>query len=143
MEPRTMTEMGSPLGRALEVVGNRWTLLIVEALLAGPLKFGELAEGVGGIAPNTLSGRLQHLDREGLVIARPYSERPPRFTYELTELGRELATALHVLGEWGARRAGEAGARHETCGTPLETRLWCPTCARAADEDERPDVQVL
>jgi DNA-binding HxlR family transcriptional regulator len=133
----------SALARTLEAVGDRWTLLIVEALLDRPRRFGELADAVEGIAPNTLSQRLGHLDREALVVARPYQERPPRFTYELTETGRDLAAALHMLAEWGARRSGREGASHETCGTPLQTALWCPTCARAVGDDEARDIRVL
>src|SRR5256885_632434 len=84
----------SPLSAALERVGDRWTLLLVEALLDGPRRFGDLQEALPGIAPNILSQRLRHLERETLLVARPYSHRPPRFAYELTEAGAELAGAL-------------------------------------------------
>ena len=80
----------SPLAQALERVGDRWTLLLVDALLGGPRRFNELLEDVGGIAPNTLTQRLRHLEREALLVATPYSERPRRFQYELTESGRGL-----------------------------------------------------
>src|SRR4051794_23991011 len=69
----------SPLVEAVSRVGDRWTLLVVDALLAGPRRFGELSEAVSGIAPNILTQRLRHLVHEGLVLQRPYSERPPRF----------------------------------------------------------------
>jgi DNA-binding HxlR family transcriptional regulator len=94
-------------------------------------------EDVAGIAPNVLSQRLKHLEREALVAARPYSERPPRFSYELTAAGRELAGALRLLAQWGARASDDAGAaRHAACGTPLEARWYCPTCARVVDDGE-------
>jgi DNA-binding HxlR family transcriptional regulator len=125
----------SPLADALQRVGDRWTLMLVDALLAGPLRFGELQEAVGGIAPNILSQRLRHLEREGLVLARAYSERPPRAVYELTEEGRELSGALRLLAAWGARRSGEEVARHEVCGTPLELRLYCPSCGEVVDDE--------
>jgi len=126
----------SPLGEALAAVGDRWTLLIVEALLEGPLRFGELEEAVDGIAPNILTQRLRRLEQDGLVVAHPYSERPRRFVYELTEGGRELAGALLLLAQWGARHSDAEQVRHALCGTALEARWYCPTCEQAVEDPE-------
>ena len=82
---------------------------MIAALLDGPRRFGDLQEEVAGIAPNVLTQRLRQLERNALVVARPYSERPPRFVYELSAAGRELAGALRLLAGWGARNA-EGGA---------------------------------
>jgi DNA-binding HxlR family transcriptional regulator len=113
----------SPLADALARVGDRWTLLVVGALIEGPRRFGDLQEAVPGIAPNILSQRLRHLEREALVVARPYSEHPPRMVYELSAAGGELAGALRLLSDWGARHSEAAEpARHGACGTPLEVR---------------------
>jgi DNA-binding HxlR family transcriptional regulator len=134
----------SPLEDAVARVGDRWTLLLVEALLDGPRRFNDLGEIVPGIAPNILTQRLRHLEREALVVARPYSDRPRRVVYELSERGRELAGALRLLSEWGARGAEESEAlRHAACGTPLEPRWYCGTCDRAVDQDETADVHYL
>ena len=95
----------SPLADALERVGDRWTLLVVAALLGGERRFNELQDELDGIAPNVLSARLKALAEQALIVSRPYSERPPRFVYELTESGRELAGALRLLADWGARSA--------------------------------------
>ena len=139
-----MAEEPSPLEEAVARVGDRWTLLIVAALLDGPRRFNELTELVPGIAPNTLSDRLRRLDRETLVVARQYSERPRRFAYELTERGRELAGALRLLAEWGALGADEGDAlRHAACGTPLQARWYCATCGRAVDSGETADVHYV
>jgi DNA-binding HxlR family transcriptional regulator len=124
------------LAEALAVVGDRWTLLVVAALLDGPRRFGDLQEEVEGIAPNVLSQRLRHLERHALVIARPYSERPVRMAYELSDAGRELAGALRLLAGWGASRSPTGVApRHHACGTPMQARWWCPTCAQVVDDD--------
>lgn len=131
-----MVEPASPLAEALVRVGDRWTLLVVEALLDGPRRFSELGEQVGGIAPNILSQRLKHLEREGLVLAEPYTDRPPRFEYRLTAPGKELADALRALSQWGAQHTEAEVPRHDACGSPLEVRWWCPTCAAVADPDE-------
>jgi len=135
----------SSLAQALQQVGDRWTLLVVDALLGGPLRFGDLQEGVAGIAPNILAQRLRHLAREHLLVARPYSRRPPRMTYELTAAGRDLAGALMLLAQWGARQSGTTveGPRHAACGTPVESRLYCPTCAGVVEADEGTEISFL
>ena len=134
---RAMPADDSPLAEAAARVGDRWSLLVVEALLAGPQRFNDVLEAVSGIAPNILSQRLKALEREGVLTSHPYSSRPPRFVYELTAEGRDLAGALHLLAAWGARRAGMIETvRHAACGTPLEHRLYCPTCARTVDDPE-------
>jgi DNA-binding HxlR family transcriptional regulator len=141
-----MTEpsAASPLDEAVARVGDRWTLLLVQALLDGPRRFNQLLEALPGIAPNVLSQRLKHLERETVVVSQPYSRRPPRFAYELTAAGRELAGALRLLAQWGADRSGAAdadGLRHQACGTPLEARWYCPTCTRLVDEEDAGDLR--
>jgi hypothetical protein len=108
----------------MSLVGDRWTLLVVDALLEGPRRFSDLQEAIPGLAPNVLTARLRRLEREGIVIAVPYSDRPPR-----------LAGALRLLTRWGARSSGGEveGPRHRACGTPLEARWFCPTCERVTD----------
>jgi DNA-binding HxlR family transcriptional regulator len=140
MAPRSRAKSErSPLAEALASVGDRWTLLVVAALLEEPRRFNDLLSAIPGIAPNILSQRLRHLDEQGLVVGQPYSERPPRSLYELTDAGRELAGALRHLTEWGTRRAGGEPARHAACGSPLEAVWYCPTCEQPVrDDDEGP-----
>src|ERR1700739_3139224 len=110
----------SPLAEALARVGDRWTLLVVEALLPGPQRFNELLGLIPGIAANILSERLKRLERDGLLIARPYSQRPPRAAYQLTAEGTELAGALRLLAHWGSRHTDQDDSpRHPACGTPM------------------------
>jgi DNA-binding HxlR family transcriptional regulator len=125
-----------PLAEAAAAVGDRWTLLVIAALLDGPRRFGELQDEVRGIAPNVLTQRLRALERSVLVVARPYSERPARFVYELTGAGRELSGVLRMLAGWGARNAGGTAPRHAVCGTPMEVRWWCPTCEETAADEQ-------
>lgn len=137
-------EAPSALAEALERVGDRWTLLIVEALLDGPRRFGDLLEAVRGIAPNILTQRLRNLERQAIVVSRPYSERPPRVAYELSAAGTELAGALRLLAGWGARHAEAAEPlRHSICGTALEARWWCPACELPVDDGEADDAQLV
>jgi DNA-binding HxlR family transcriptional regulator len=126
----------SPLAEALARVGDRWTLLVVEALLPGPRRFNDLLGQIPGIAANILSERLKRLERDGLLVARPYSQRPPRSAYQLTAEGTELAGALRLLAHWAARHTDLADTpRHLACGTPLEARWYCPTCDQLVDHE--------
>ncbi len=134
----------SPLDAALGRVGDRWSLLLVEALLDGPRRFNELQETVRRIAPNILTDRLRRLERAAVVRATPYSARPLRHEYELTADGRELAGVLRLLASWGARDADDAEPlRHATCGTPMEAQWYCPTCARSVHEGEANGLRFL
>ncbi|MFC0864929.1 winged helix-turn-helix transcriptional regulator [Sphaerimonospora cavernae] len=95
------------LARALEMVGERWTLLIVRNLLSGPQRYTDLRKGLPAIPTNILSARLKQLEEAGLVVRRalPHPERA--VVYELTDYGRDLEPALIVLGRWGARTMTE------------------------------------
>jgi DNA-binding HxlR family transcriptional regulator len=133
-----------PLEAALDRVGDRWSLLVVEALLDGPRRFGEVGEALPGIAANILTDRLRRLERAGILRSSPYQDRPTRFAYELTADGRALASALRLLADWGARRSADVEPlRHATCGTPLEARYFCPTCASLVDPADADDVRLL
>jgi DNA-binding HxlR family transcriptional regulator len=135
----------SPLAEALSRVGDRWTLLVVEALLSGPRRFNDLLSQIPGIAANILSDRLKRLERDGLLVARPYSQRPPRADYQLTAEGTELAGALRLLAHWGSRHTSQADPpRHPACGTPIEVRWYCPTCDQLVDhEPGHPQVHFV
>jgi DNA-binding HxlR family transcriptional regulator len=130
----------TPLADALARVGDRWTLLTVAALLEGPKRFNELQDELEGIAPNVLSSRLKSLTEQALVVTQQYSDRPPRFAYELSAGGRELAGALRLLADWGARSGGAEPYRHDVCGSALEARWWCPSCGVVVDDPEDEDV---
>jgi DNA-binding HxlR family transcriptional regulator len=136
-----MSTASTPLSEALGAIGDRWSMLVVEALLDGAKRFGDLQEEVAGIAPNVLSARLRKLAEHGLVSAHPYSDRPPRFSYELTDAGRELEGPLRLLAAWADRHSRGGAPRHEACGTPLEIAWYCPTCREVlADETGEGDL---
>lgn len=123
---------GPGLRAAVGRVGDRWSLLVVHTLLEGPRRWRDLRDALPGIAPNVLSDRLRRLERAAIVAATPYSERPPRVAYELTEDGRALAGVLHLLAAWGGDEHG--GPPHRACGTPMEVRWSCPTCGPGAED---------
>jgi DNA-binding HxlR family transcriptional regulator len=136
------------LAAALDRVGDRWSLLLVESLLDGSHRFNDLLELLPGLAPNILSDRIRRLERGGILRAVPYSRHPVRMEYSLTADGHDLAGALRLLADWGGRRAGGGAEGHDAlhhaaCGTQLEARWYCPTCTSAIADDETGDVPVV
>ena len=113
------------IARALGVVGDRWTLLVVRDVGLGVRRFEDLQASLG-IATNVLSDRLKRLVDEGIFERVQYRERPPRSEYRLTEKGRDLRIALLALMQWGDRYSMEAPprvARRRSDGAPVSVRL--------------------
>ena len=97
-------DMRCPIARTLDVIGERWTILILRDLVvAGPRKFQDFERSLGGISPNTLSARLKRLEEAGIVERRFYEQHPPRAEYALTEKGTELRPVLRALLDWGRK----------------------------------------
>ena len=95
-----------PVARTLDVIGERWTALILRDLLRdGPRRYQDFQESLAGIAPNTLSARLKALEAAGLIERKLYSEHPPRLEYHLTEKGESLGPVLKALRAWGQQHA--------------------------------------
>jgi DNA-binding HxlR family transcriptional regulator len=95
-----------PVARALDVIGEKWSLLILRDLLRkGPQRFQELEASVVGIAPNTLSARLKSLEARQVIASRLYERHPPRLEYYLTEKGKALGPVLKALYGWGEQYA--------------------------------------
>lgn len=90
-----------PVARTLDLVGDRWTLLVIRDLLTGEKRYSELLAAAEHIPTNILAERLKRLERAGLVERVPYSQHPPRFTYRLTTEGRGLGNAIDALATWG------------------------------------------
>jgi DNA-binding HxlR family transcriptional regulator len=125
------------IARALSVVGDRWTMLVVRELFNGNRRFGGLLTETGA-PPATLSERLADLERHGVVEKRPYSPRTDRFEYRLTEQGRDLYPVLISLMAWGDRwmsdgRPPPVQLRHATCGHDTTPSLRCSVCGELID----------
>jgi len=96
--------LNCPLARALDLIGERWTVLILRDLfLDGARKFQDFESSLSGISPNTLSARLKRLEDGGIIERRFYEEHPPRAEYVLTAKGRELGPVMKALRAWGER----------------------------------------
>ena len=118
------------MAKTLEVVGDRWTLLVVRDLLrSSTLRFQDLLGSLPGIAPNILSARLKLMEEHGLIRRRLYSDHPPRAEYTLTDRGRELGMVVGALAAWGGRHVHrESQLVHTGCGHPVSVGYYCPEC---------------
>lgn len=127
------------VARALEAVGERWSLLIVrDALFAGVSRFNDFQHNLG-LATNVLKARLDSLVAVGVMERRRYSERPVRHEYVLTEKGRDLAPTLISLTAWGDRWSSPDGPpilyRHATCDGSVRQELACSNCGAIDPSD--------
>lgn len=97
-------ELDCPVAYTLDIVGERWTLLVIRDLfLEGPCRYQDFKERLTGISPTVLSDRLKTLEANGIVERRLYTDHPPRAEYSLTSKGRELGPVLKAMREWGTR----------------------------------------
>jgi DNA-binding HxlR family transcriptional regulator len=122
------------IAKALEVVGERWTLLIVRDVMNGRRRFDELQKGLG-VARNVLSARLQRLVEEDILERRPYQESPERYEYFLTEKGLDLWPSLVALLGWGDRHTEYPDGPpllviHKECGGRVSDRGICESCGK-------------
>ena len=103
---RYASQRKCPVARTLDMIGERWTILILrDLLLHGPRRYQDFQESLAGVAPNTLAARLKAMEADGLVERKLYNERPPRLEYHLTEKGKSLGPVLRALRSWGQEHA--------------------------------------
>ncbi|MEU6404766.1 winged helix-turn-helix transcriptional regulator [Streptomyces sp. NPDC046985] len=107
MSPRRSYDQYCSAARALDAVGDRWTLLIVRELLAGPRRYTDLHADLPGVSTDVLASRLKDMERDGLTARRRLPPPGAAFVYELTPRGRDLLPVLQALGEWGEGELGE------------------------------------
>lgn len=98
-----------PIALTLDVIGDRWTMLIIRDLYFGRVRFNDLAAAMPGMSTKILAERLKSLEEHGLVERRTYNERPPRAEYHLTDLGMSLEPVLNAIGEWGGEHLVDSG----------------------------------
>jgi DNA-binding HxlR family transcriptional regulator len=137
------------IAKTLELIGERWTLLVIRDVFNGNRRFSEMQRSLG-VARNILSNRLERLVDEGILERRPYQERPPRHEYFLTEKGLDLWPTMVAMLEFGDRHLAEKeGApmvlRHKGCGGRINGRGICERCdqvltARDARAEDGPGM---
>lgn len=131
METITASTYQCSVARTVEVVGERWTMLILREAFLGVKRFDHIQRDLG-IARNILSDRLNKLVDQGILEKRPYSQRPPRYEYRLTAKGRDLYPIVVTLMQWGDKYTATDGAPvvlvHDACGHPTTPLLTCDGC---------------
>jgi DNA-binding HxlR family transcriptional regulator len=130
--PRTYDNQVCSVARALEAIGDRWTMLVIRDAFHGVRRFEEFQARLG-VARNVLSDRLTRLVDDGILEKRPYQERPPRFEYRLTPKGVDLFPVMVSLMKWGDRHAPNPDGPpvmvlHRGCGGEVDERLLCDRC---------------
>jgi DNA-binding HxlR family transcriptional regulator len=130
--PRTYDNQVCSVARALEAIGDRWTMLVIRDAFHGVRRFDDFQERLG-VARNVLSDRLSRLVDEGILEKRLYQERPARYEYRLTPKGVDLFPVLVSLMKWGDRHAPEPDGApmvvtHRGCGGEIDERLLCVRC---------------
>ena len=147
---RTYDTQNCSAARALELVGERWSLLIIrDALFAGHARFGDFQRSLG-VAPNILAARLDSFVAAGLMERRQYSEHPEHYEYLLTGKGHDLAPVIVALSAWGDRYAAPNGPpiiyEHTACGNEIHQQIRCAACEeeiRNSDIGVRPGPGLL
>jgi DNA-binding HxlR family transcriptional regulator len=147
--PRTYETQNCSIARSLEVVGDRWTLLVIRTAFEGVRRFDDFAEHLG-MARNVLADRLNRLCDEDILRKHRYQERPDRYEYRLTRKGVELWPVMMMLLKWGDRYYAADGPPmvifHRGCGGALTARLDCDSCGTAlgpSDVEPRPGPGAL
>jgi DNA-binding HxlR family transcriptional regulator len=103
-EPQQFKRSACAVANTLDVVGDKWSLLVVRDLLRGKRTFGELAASPEGIPTNTLADRLKRLEEAGIVVSAAYQERPVRYAYALSDKGLALREVLRAIVQWGTQQ---------------------------------------
>jgi len=134
MERKSFSDMHCSVAQTLEVIGEWWTLLILRDAFLGIRRFDEFQERLG-ISRNVLNQRLGHLVEHGVLTKVPYSERPLRYDYRLTDKGRDLWPVITTMRQWGDKHAAPNGPPleivHRTCGEITQAQLSCSACGEA------------
>ncbi len=138
MLPSTYDDQNCAIARALEVVGERWTLLLVRDALLGIRRFEDFQARLG-VSRAVLSDRLAQLVEHGVMERVRYQRRPDRYEYTLTERGRGLWTTINALDQWGAEFSGGVSPRqfrHRDCGGRPRAGVRCDRCGQEVTPDE-------
>jgi DNA-binding HxlR family transcriptional regulator len=121
----------------LEIIGERWTLLIVRDLAYRPRRFQDLVQSLRGVTPGLLSQRLKVLEQHDIVTSRLYSDHPPRAEYSLTPKGEELRLIIRAITIWGSKHLKtERVLVHKACDHPIEMAYRCADCDEVLSLEE-------
>jgi len=134
--PKNIYNLDCNIAQTLNIVGDRWSLMIIHEILVGKKTFNEIKQGLATISANVLSERLRQLEEDGLIVSNLYSAHPPRYEYELTESGRDMEMIFHAFILWGEKHLDKCykSLKHTACGHEVELRHYCPHCESNVDD---------
>lgn len=126
------------IAQTLNIIGDKWTLLILRQLMINHCTYKDIQEGLEGIPSNLLSDRLKCLEADGLITAELYQNHPPRYKYLLTESGMDLGDIFNSLIMWGDKHLNVCYKQlnHKECGHKIEHQYYCPQCNKVIGQEE-------
>lgn len=126
------------IAQTLNIIGDRWSLLILHELLIGHTTFKEIQQGLESIPTNLLSERLKRLESDGMIVSSLYQTHPPRYAYTLTERGEDLKHVFNSLIIWGSKHLDPAYKTfiHKECGHQVEMHYYCSHCHSTVQANE-------
>lgn len=118
------------IAQTLNLIGDRWTLLIIHEIMIGNSTFNQIKSSLEGVSSRLLSERLKYLESAGLITSQLYSEHPPRYRYTLTGSGQDLEHVFHSMVLWGRQHLQKCYKKliHESCGHEVEISYYCAHC---------------
>lgn len=135
---KTSYHLPCNIAATLNIIGDKWSLLILHKLFVGHCTYKELQENLENIPTNLLSERLKSLEAEDLISSNLYSVHPPRYRYILTESGNDLQDVFNSLILWGEKHLKKCYKKlvHTDCGYKIQQEYYCPHCGKQISTDE-------
>lgn len=126
------------IAQTLNILGDKWTLLILRQIMSGHATYKEIQEHLEGIPSNLLANRLKTLEQDALILCKLYQLHPPRYHYMLTDSGRDLGDVFNSLILWGQKHLKECPREliHTSCEHPVELQYYCPHCDAVVNKSE-------
>jgi len=135
---KTLYNLPCNIAQTLNIIGDKWTLLILRQLMMGRDTYTEIQQGLEGIPSNLLSDRLKSLIEDDLIVANLYQAHPPRYRYQLTKSGMDLSDVFNSIILWGERNLKKCHKKltHSECGHKIELTYYCPECDKYINNND-------
>lgn len=126
------------IAQTLNIIGDKWTLLILRQLMVGRDTYKEIKDHLEGIPSNLLSNRLKSLEQDQLITSELYQNHPPRYKYVLTESGMDLGNVFNSIIMWGEKHLQKCHKQlvHKECGNKVELQYYCPSCDKVVVKND-------
>lgn len=135
---KNLYQLPCNIAQSLNIIGDKWTLLILRQLMLGHDTYKEIQDNLAGIPSNLLSDRLRCLETEELITTNLYQPHPPRYRYLLTESGKDLSDVFNSIILWGEKHLQKCPKQlvHSACGHKIELQYYCSDCGKVIDGND-------